>query len=384
MRDDIEALTAWRRALHRAPEISGEEIATAAAVADRLTRLSPDDLATGVGGHGVLARFAGSAPHRRVLLRCELDGLPIAEQNPDLAHVSMVPGKGHMCGHDGHMAILMGVAERLADQRIDGLDVVLLFQPAEETGAGARAVINDPAFAAFRPDFAVSLHNMPGLPLGHVQVRPGPFACASRGLRIVLAGRTAHASQPETGLSPARAMCDITALVPDLTDTASVDGLPRRTATLTHARLGAPTFGVAPGEAEIRVTLRTVLDDDMAALTAHMREASTAIAQRDGLEISFEEQDVFSASTNHPAVVDAIHRAAQTSGTPLAVQPQPMRFSEDFGEMGALCPSAMFLLGAGETCPALHNPDYDFPDALIAPGIAMFMGCLHELRGQNG
>lgn len=372
-------LTDWRRFLHQRPELSGEEINTAAFVQTRLQGLAPEALISGLGGHGVLAQFRGSAPQMQILLRCELDGLPITEINT-FEHRSLTEGNGHLCGHDGHMAILMGVAETLSKQRIDGLDVVLLFQPAEETGAGAKAILGDSEFQNFHPDFAVSLHNLPGLPLGQVQIRPGPFSCASRGLRITLQGKTAHASQPETGLSPATAMVEIMTGLQALNMAAPAGEVPQKMATVTHARLGDPTFGVAPGTAEIQVTLRTVLDADMNSLLEDANRLIAVACERASLQHEQSHHDIFPASTNDPGVALAIQTAAIDGGLQCLPQPQPMRWSEDFGRFQSTCRSAMFLLGAGENCAALHNPDYDFPDELIEVGVSTFLGVLHELK----
>ena len=186
MPDDLIAL---RHALHRQPELSGHEADTARLIATHLQATNPDRLVTNLGGHGVAALYDSGQPGPTVMLRAELDALPISEAS-GVPHASERPGFGHLCGHDGHMAILMGRAgTRPARGRL-----VLLFQPAEETGAGARAVLDDPAFAALRPDYAFALHNMPGLPLGAVAVAPGPVSCASVGWRIAVAGREAHAA----------------------------------------------------------------------------------------------------------------------------------------------------------------------------------------------
>ncbi len=208
---DLIELTAWRREMHRWPEISGEECETARRVTNALSSLGPDQIETQLGGHGVAAVFRGEGAVRKtVMLRCELDGLPIEELS-EAEHRSQVPGKGHLCGHDGHMAILIGVARQLARARFRGLDVILLFQPAEETGAGAKAVLKDGRLQGLAPQVALSLHNVPGQPLGEIAVRPGPVNCASRGMIVRFSGRTAHASQPETGVSPGMAMGEVIA-----------------------------------------------------------------------------------------------------------------------------------------------------------------------------
>ena len=198
---DIADLVAFRRELHRFPEISNEEEQTARRVVDFLSQTSPAELLTGMGGHGVAAVYDSGQPGPTLLFRAELDALPIEELS-DAPHRSTVPGKSHMCGHDGHTAILAAMARQLGRKAPTRGRVVLMFQPAEETGNGAAGVVADPRYEKIRPDFTFSLHNLPGTPLGHVRLKEGVVNCASRGMRIVLSGKTAHSSMPETGTSP--------------------------------------------------------------------------------------------------------------------------------------------------------------------------------------
>jgi amidohydrolase len=176
----VAELTVLRHDLHRRPELSGEEGQTAARIVAELERHGPDEILTDLGTHGVAAVYNSGAAGPTVLFRCELDGLPITEISR-FAWRSEIDGKGHLCGHDGHMAIMCGLAVQLAANRPVRGRVVLLFQPAEETGAGAADVIADPRFERIRPDYAFALHNLPGLPLGSVGVRSGPFTFASEG-----------------------------------------------------------------------------------------------------------------------------------------------------------------------------------------------------------
>lgn len=376
---DIAELSDWRRALHEHPELSGAEHQTAATVATAMAELGADEVVTGLGGTGVAAIFSGAEPGPTVLFRAELDGLPIAETS-DLPHRSQVAGRGHMCGHDGHMTILAGLGRLLARQRPARGRAILLFQPAEETGAGAAAVLADPRFAALRPDWAFALHNMPGLPFGQVALRPGPMACASAGLRAILIGRTAHAAAPETGLSPTGA---VARLIPALTGLGPggdlVPGF--RLATLTHLRIGAPVFGISPGEAELWLTLRALLEGDMRALMAEAKELLTAEARSAGLSLSLCVHESFAACFNNPDASAAIARAVQATGIACTETGLPMRASEDFGRFSEVGKTAMFLIGSGAEHPVLHAPDFDFPDGLIAPGVQVFHQILRDLLG---
>jgi amidohydrolase len=373
--DHLTRATQLRHALHRAPELSGQEQQTAQTIVQHLRALDPDDLITGLGGTGVAASFGTGS--RCLMIRCELDALPIYELS-DLPYKSQADGIAHLCGHDGHMAILYTVAQSLSQQRPD-CRVVLLFQPAEETGAGARAVMADPRYADLRPDMAISLHNLPGIPLGSVVLGDGPINCASRGLKITLRGRTAHASQPETGQSPGLALAQLIPALGALSNDAPVASPNFRLATVTHAKLGEPSFGVAPGTAALRVTLRTLLDQAMEALESETRALVDRIATGFGIDI--EVHDAFGHCINAPQATALLDQAC--ADMPRVTGKLPFRFSEDFGLYGRDIPGAMLFLGSGESCPDLHNPDYDFPDALIGIGANLFLRAISAFEAQD-
>jgi amidohydrolase len=377
---DLGALTAFRRELHRFPEVSREEAATAARIVQALAGLDPDQIVTGLGGHGVAAVFDGAEAGPTVLYRAELDALPIRELS-EAAHRSTIPGKGHLCGHDGHMTLLMGLGRLIARQRPARGRVVLMFQPAEEDGSGAAAVVADPRFAALRPDWAFSIHNMPGLPFGHSALKAGAVNCASQGLKITLTGKTAHASLPETGLSPALALARLIPAIGALGQGGAL-GRDYRLVTITYARLGEAAFGIAPGEAELWATLRTMADDQMAALRSAAMDMARAEATAQGLGIRFSHHDDFAASVNDVQATGHLARALEALAMPYDMGDLPMRASEDFGRFGqGGTRSAMLFLGVGKHHPALHNPDYDFPDALIPLGVQIFHQVMRDLLG---
>ena len=374
----IKDLTALRHALHRRPEISGEEAETADRIAQELEALGADRIWRGLGGHGVAAEFAGAEEGPTVLLRCELDGLPILEIS-DLPYRSEVEGKGHLCGHDGHMVSLLGVATGLARRPATGR-VILLFQPAEETGAGAKAVIEDPRWPDIRPDYAFAYHNVPGRPLGEIGLRPGPGNCASRGMQILLEGKSSHAAAPEDGVSPGPAMAVLMQALPALS--AGVIGEKDfALSTLTHAWLGEPTFGIAPGQGELRVTLRCMTDDRMEALVA---DAQALVDQHCAdLSVDIAWHDIFLSVTNDAETTEMARKVALSQDRPVHEMPTLMRWSEDFGRIGGDGAQAtMLYVGAGENHPQLHNPDYDFPDALIPIMTDMFLGIVTDILGR--
>lgn len=376
---DMVDLTQWRRDLHRNPELSGEEAETARKVQAFVAACGADRILSGLGGHGVAAIFEGREPGPTVMVRAELDALPI-EEISDRPHRSAIPGKAHLCGHDGHMAILAALARGLGRQRPQRGRVVLMFQPAEEDGSGAAAVVADPRFREIAPDFAFALHNMPGLAFGKVALTEGPVNCASRGMRIVLNGKTAHASMPETGVSPVNA---VARLMPGLTALGRGGVLDEGFAmvTITHARVGEAAFGVAPARAEIWATLRTLTDAGMDSLRERAERLVRGAAAEDGLAVDIAYDDIFHHCENAPEATVHLRRALEAEGVAYGKGDLPMRASEDFGRFGATASSAMFFLGAGERHPSLHNPDYDFPDDLIGIGARVFMRALRDLLG---
>lgn len=375
---DLHELTEFRHALHRRPEVSRNEAQTARAIVAALS--APDRVVTGLGGHGVAAVYDSGAPGPTVMVRSELDALPIVELG-DIPHASEIPGVGHLCGHDGHSTILLGLARLLARRRPARGRVVLMFQPAEEDGFGAAAVLADPNFADLRPDWAISLHNMPGVALGRAWLAPGPANCASLGLKITLRGETAHASMPEHGRAPTPVLARL------------IEGLGRmgpggamgpgfRLATVTHLRMGEPAFGIAPGEGEMWVTLRGLADADLDALHAEAVALARQAAEAAELEVGFEIHDHFGACANHPEATALLARALTANGIGFDAGDLPMRGSEDFGRFGSAgARSAMVFLGSGVDHPALHTQRYDFPDALIAPGVGIFHHAVREVLG---
>lgn len=367
-RSAMSDVSGLRRDLHRHPELSGDEAQTARRIQAFFAPLRPDAVVTGLGGHGLAFVFDGAAPGPTVLLRCELDALPIAGEAP-VAWRSQHAGVGHQCGHDGHMAILAAVGARLAARRPPRGRVVLLYQPAEENGQGAAAVIADERFRRLVPDYAFAVHNLPGVPFGEVVVRSGEFTAASRGMAVRLTGATAHAAQPETGRNPTAALCRI------IGELSSIPGgvLPRDErafATVVGARLGEKAFGTAPGDAELWATLRAETDGTMTRLVAYAQErvAVAAAAAELGFDVAWE--DVFPATVNSRRAVDLVRRAAGPA--PVVETEGPFAWSEDFGRYTQLAEGALFGIGAGTETAPLHDPRYDYPDALTPVAAAIF------------
>ncbi|MFQ3197746.1 MAG: amidohydrolase [Paraglaciecola sp.] len=373
--NSINQLVNLRHNIHQNPELSGVEYETAKLVAKKLALLRPDTLLSNIGGCGVAAKFDGIEDGPCILFRAELDALPINETN-DFSYRSKKTGVSHKCGHDGHMAIICGLGEMVAQNRPSRGSVILLFQPAEETGNGARAVVADKAFAKLKPDYCYALHNLPGYPMGEVLIRAGTFNCASRGMIIKLTGKTAHAAYPETGNSPAPALAELLQIFPHMASTLNKNEL--LMTTTVHASMGEKACGTAPSDAILMVTLRSETNEGMDLLADKAQTEVNRVINQYDLQSDISWTDIFDASVNDEQCVKQIERAALKTNHQVTWLDDPFRWSEDFGAISASATGAMFGYGAGETNPQIHNPDYDFPDELIRSGLSIFFEIYKE------
>ncbi len=370
-----EKLYDLRRTLHQYPEIAGEESSTAVRILDYFQSLHPDLTFGNLGGQGLAFVFQGKESGPRSLFRAELDALPIHEQGK-LDYISKTPGKAHLCGHDGHMAILCGLGEKLAAERPKKGEVVLLFQPAEETGEGASRILEDPDFEAIYPDQAFALHNLPGFPLHSVIVKAGPITAGSTGMTITLTGKTSHAAHPEDGINPAQALAKLIQLLTHLPQ--KIPGF--SLVTFIHAELGSKAFGTSAGKASLSVTIRAFDQDELEMLVDLAKEMVIQEATSEGLEVEFSFQESFAVSENDPELTDFGKRTAQILDLNLIRRETPFLWSEDFGLFTQVCPSFFFGLGSGEDTPQLHEPTYDFPDELIPTGIRIFHSIARQIH----
>lgn len=366
----MQDLIELRHFLHQHPELSGQEKLTNRVLNEWVKRTQPDRIIENIGGYGLAAIYRGAQPGKRIMIRGDIDALHIPEPN-DLPYRSQNPGISHKCGHDGHATILCGLAQWLGEQRPDLGEVVLLFQPAEETGQGAQAILNDPQFEQIKPDVAYGLHNLPGYEKGQIVVSEGCFAAASFGLKLSFEGRTAHASQPETGHSPSELLAQLIHSLEKKRELLK-EVKPLTTFVITHATLGEETFGVAPGHAEIWLTLRSYNDKNLELMSTEIIEFCRAKAKDHLFSFNFSMHEAFAATNSDAYCVKTIEQAARNHELPLIHLDEPFRWSEDFGRFGSVCPIGFFGLGSGTEQPALHNPEYDFPDDILEIGTGMF------------
>ncbi|MCK5035165.1 MAG: amidohydrolase [Candidatus Sabulitectum sp.] len=366
---DEKQLIKLRHNLHREPELSGREENTAKTLIAFLQNQRPDLLVTSIGGHGILAVYKGEVSGRTVLLRCDMDALPINEDEK-LEYRSMISGVSHKCGHDGHMAIMCGVAKELAVSRPMQGTVILLFQPAEETGQGAVRILKQ---LKYLPDQCFALHNLPGFQLGSVITKVGPFAGASRGMIVKLTGKSSHAAEPQCGNSPAAAVASIIFYLERICDNST-----GTIGTVVHVRIGEVAFGTSPEDATVMITLRAPDAKEMDFFSNRVSEQVIKTAEEEHLMCNIHWTEEFPATSNSEFSTSIINASADHLGYKVTALTRPFLWSEDFGHFTDKFSGAMFALGAGLNTPALHSSDYDFPDNLIPVGVAMFMEILER------
>lgn len=394
----MDTLTSIRRHIHANPELSGAESKTSKYIINFFqTQLSnPPQIIPNIGGHGFVALFdfnKGAEHGKTVVFRCELDALSCSEKN-DFPHKSTVESVSHKCGHDGHMAILVGLGVLLSEHcQFESGRVALLFQPAEETGTGARDMVHEAREGSTQSGMALShllsntdhvfaLHNLPQYRAGTVvMTRTKAFASASKGMHVSLTGSTSHASQPHLGRNPAVAMSIILQGLLQL-PTLHIPFHRKALVTIVGAHLGPDqgrAYGVSAGHATVMATLRTNTDDDMLTLTHAAESLVAGTSTSHGLKHDIMYEEEFHATVNNKESVEIIERACGAVGVDISWNDDAFPWSEDFGIFLQNAKGAMFGLGVGEECEHLHSEYYDFPDKEIMTGMLVFFGILDNV-----
>ncbi len=370
--NQVKEITKIRQTLHKYPELSGAESDTASFIKGYLERFDADDVISGIGGAGLLGIFNGEDPGagKTLMIRAELDALAIREMS-ELPYKSENEGVMHACGHDGHMAMVLGVAKWLKNNRPKTGRVILLFQPAEETGLGAGAMLDDERFKDIHIDRAVALHNLPGYKKNTVYIKEDTFASASVGVKIRFRGQSSHAAYPQEGINPALAVSHFIQQLETVKENARLHDR-FRVLTVTYIKLGEPAFGINPGLCEMGVTVRAETDDGITEMIDNVNQELMAVNQTFDGDVSIEKREPFSAVVNDTKGVQLLSSITETLNIECVNLQQPFAWSEDFGEFRKKCPITLFGLGAGEQFPALHSETYNFEDDLIPVGTALF------------
>ena len=366
----LSQLTSLRKELHRFPELSGKEFETAQRIVNFLTPFEPTKIISELGTTGVAAVYDYGDPETTIMIRCELDALPIQEVNT-FEYRSVTDSVSHKCGHDGHMVIVAGLAEWLQEAPLENARIVLLFQPAEETGEGAPGILADENFEQIIPDYIYALHNLPGFPMHQIVTTGSEFTSTVQSVSISLHGKESHAAEPENGLNPALALAELINSYNDIVVN-DINSEDFALITPVYSSMGSKDYGVSPADGELHLTIRTWPPDEMNALMKKIETIAQDVALKHSLKHEMLWFDYFSATKNDPFCNTIIKESAKERGFQLNQREHPFKFGEDFGVFTQRYPGAMFGLGSGEETPALHNPDYDFPDEIIETGIAMF------------
>jgi hippurate hydrolase len=372
LQPDIQA---WRRDIHENPELLYEVHRTAAFVADRLREFGCDEVATGLGRTGVVGvikgkKPAGSADIRVIGLRADMDALPI-EEATNLPYASKTPGLMHACGHDGHTAMLLGAARYLAETRNFAGDAVVIFQPAEEGGAGAEAMIKDGLMDRFGIEQVYGMHNGPGIPVGSFAIRSGPIMAATDSIDIRIEGLGGHAARPHkcvdsvlVGSQLITALQSIVARTVDPLDSAVISICEFHAG---HAR------NVIPQTAELKGTVRTLTPEVRELIEKRVREVVAGVAQMTGARIDLVYERGYPVTKNHASQTDiAIQVAKEIAGDANVMESPPMMGAEDFSYMLQARPGAFIFCGNGDTA-GLHHPAYNFNDDAIVYGTSYWI-----------
>ena len=366
----METLEKLRDKLNKNAELSGQEKETNKIINIFLEKTNPDIHYKNVGGYGIVAIYKGIEEGKNILLRADIDGLNIPRERQQGTGTGTGTGS-HRCGHDGHATILCGLAMRYGKKRPEKGNVILLFQPAEETGEGSQSVINDPQFQGLRIDAAYALHNLPGFEKHQIVVKKDCFASASLGLKLIFDGTTSHASQPENGNNP---QIVITTLLADFQK--KYENLKKdkhhTILTVTHVVIGEETFGVTPGHAEIWLTLRSQDNEALNNLKNQIIDISSNVAEEHKLKFIHSIHEAFDATINSEDNVKIVKQAAKELKLSVNEINDAFPWSEDFGRFGSLYPICLFGLGCGLEHEPLHSPTYEFEDEIIDTGIDVF------------
>ncbi len=367
-------MTDWRHQFHRHPEFGFEEVRTAARVASLLRDFGLE-VTEGIGGTGVVGTLRRGSSNRAIALRADMDALRITEATGK-PYASETPGTMHACGHDGHTAMLLGAAQHLA--QTGGFDgtVQFLFQPAEEWGQGALAMLADDLLARFPFDEVYGLHIMPGLPLGTFETRHGAIMSAEDLFEITLEGQGGHASRPDWGREVMVPAC---ALVLELQTIVARRLNPAEAAVLSVTELRTDgTRNALPGWAEIKGDCRSFSPEVSARIEAELRRITAGLAEGHGITASVDYRREFIPTLNDPELTTAMMQAAAEVSDAVQTRKEPMTASEDFARFLAHVPGCFGFIGNGMGSAPLHSPAFDFNDAALLHGMQIHAAIVRD------
>jgi hippurate hydrolase len=367
-----DEITEWRRDLHAHPELQYDVHRTAGSVSERLKSFGCDDVVAGIGRTGVVGVIRGRKPGAKVIgMRADMDALPI-EEATTVAYKSTVPGKMHACGHDGHTAMLLGAAKYLAETRNFAGTAVVIFQPAEEGGAGARAMMDDGLFDRFGIEEVFGMHNYPGMPIGQFAIRSGPMMASTDTIGIDLEGVGGHAAWPHFGVDTVLVGAQIVNQLQSIV-ARNVDPLQAAVISICTFQAGHAD-NVIPQQAKLRGTARALSPKVRDLLQKRVREVVEGTARAYGAKAEL------TYTTGYPVLVNEELKTAFAAGVACEVAGKdkvntdcaPLMGAEDFAFMLQERPGAFIYIGNGNSA-QLHNPAYDFNDEAIPVGTSYWV-----------
>lgn len=366
-----------RHYLHQHPELSGAEHNTHELICSFLERCNPTKIYRNVGGYGVVALFSKDGSKTTIAFRADIDALPINETLP-IPYRSDTKNVAHKCGHDGHTAILLRFAEKIS-QNPPNCNVVLIFQPEEETGHGAKKIMQTGLLQSLHTDMIFGYHNLPQYTYNKIVTRHNTFAAASAGFVAKLKGRQTHAAHPENGINPGLAVAE---MIEKFDSYSRNHCKPEcfQQSTLIYTRLGEVALGTSAGDAEIIFTLRAFSNRDMDEILNFAKQTLTSVGENHHLKTEYELQESFPAVENSGKLVDFVKQTAVNCDFETEEAATPFRWSEDFSQYLTVFEGAFFGFGSGLECHELHHPDYDFPDRIIEPASDFLLHIAHSIN----
>lgn len=368
----FEEISTWRRDLHAHPELRFEEYRTAAFVASKLKEFGVDEIVTGFGGTGVVGVIHGqnNTSGRSIGFRADMDALPIQEVN-DLPHASTIPGKMHACGHDGHTSMLLGAAKYLAETRNFDGKIVLAFQPAEEGGGGARAMIDAGLMDKWNVEEIYGMHNMPGLPIGEFAVRTGPQMASPDKFEIIVHGKGGHGAMPHKGVDSTLVAAQIVVALQSIASR-NINPLENIVVSVCGFRTETDTYNVIPNTVRLRGTVRTFEKDVQSFVRARIDALTKCTADGYGAVAEVTHMSGPPPLVNHEREADFAAEIALSVCGVAHRNFEPSMGGEDFSEMLLERPGAYLFVGNGDSAD-LHNPSYEFNDDVIPVGCSWFV-----------
>jgi len=369
---DLHAdIIAWRRDIHAHPELRYDEHRTAALVAEKLKSFGCDEVVPGIGQTGVVGVIRGRKAGKTIALRADMDALPLEEET-GLPYKSTVPGKMHACGHDGHTAMLLGAAKYLAETRNFSGTAVVIFQPAEEGGAGALAMVKDGLISRFAIEEVYGMHNYPGLPVGQFAIRPGAMMASADHITIDLEGKGGHAARPQLSIDTVLVGAQIVNQLQSIV-ARNVDPLEAAVVSICMFQAGH-TDNVIPQHAQLRGTARALTDEVRKILQKRVPEVVEGTARLYGAKAKITYTNGYPVLLNHRRQTEfAASVAREIAGNDkVDTDVAPVMGAEDFAFMLAERPGAFIFVGNGDSA-GLHHPAYNFNDETIPVGTSYWV-----------